>query len=45
MSAKFLKVKKYYDSGLWTKRMVYQAVLKNWITAEEYTIITNEEFE
>lgn len=44
-SNKFQKVKKYYDANLWTIKMVYQAVLKGWITAEEFTIITNQSFE
>ena len=42
MSQKFEKVKRYYDSGLWNKKMVRNAVVKVWITAEEYTIITGE---
>jgi uncharacterized XkdX family phage protein len=42
MSSKFEKVKRYYDSGLWNKKMVRNAVVKGWITAEEYTIITGE---
>lgn len=42
MSQKFNKVKKYYDSGLWNKTMVANAVVKNWITAAEYEIITGE---
>ena len=42
MSPKFEKVKRYYDSGLWNKTMVRNAVVKGWITAEEYTIITGE---
>ena len=45
MSPKFEKVKKYYDSGLWNKTMVRDAVVKGWITAEEYTIITGEVYE
>ena len=45
MSPKFEKVKKYYDSGLWNKTMVRNAVAKGWITAEEYTIITGEVYE
>ena len=44
MSPKFEKVKKYYDSGLWNKKMVRNAVVKGWITAEEYTIITSEAY-
>lgn len=33
-SAKFEKVKGYYDAGLWTEEMVRNAAGK-WITAEE----------
>ena len=39
-SAKYNKVKQYYDKGLWTKHMVGNAVTKGWITAEEYEEIT-----
>ena len=42
MSAKFNKVKTYYDKGLWNKAMVRNAVAKEWITAEEYEEITGE---
>lgn len=45
MSPKFNKVKGYYDSGLWNKAMVRNAVAKNWITAEEYQLITGEVYE
>lgn len=45
MSPKFNKVKGYYDNGLWNKTMVRNAVVKGWITAEEYQEITGEEFE
>lgn len=45
MSAKFEKVKGYYDKGLWNKVMVRNAVVKNWITAEEYELITGEAYE
>lgn len=45
MSKKFTKVKKYYDEGLWSKTMVANAVVKGWITAEEYEIITVEPYE
>lgn len=44
MGDKFEKVKGYYEKGLWTKVQVRNAVQKNWITAEEYYIITNEEY-
>ena len=43
-SAKFDKVKKYYDAGLWTKEMVRNAVKKDWITVSEYYEITGEEY-
>lgn len=45
MSPKFEKVKKYYDSGLWNKTMVRNAVVKRWITAEEYEEITGEAYD
>lgn len=35
-SPKFDKVKNYYDSGLWGKNRVWQAVVKGWITEVEY---------
>lgn len=44
MSKKFKKVKNYYDSGFWTIEMVRQAVIKNWITAEEFEIITGQPY-
>ena len=34
--SKFEKVKKYYDSGFWNKKMVKNAVIKGWITEDEY---------
>lgn len=45
MSAKFETVKKYYDKGLWSINQVRNAVVKNWITAEEYEEITGEVYE
>lgn len=45
MSPKFNKVKTYYDNGLWNKAMVANAVVKRWITAEEYELITGEPYE
>lgn len=44
MSPKYNKVKGYYDSGRWNKEMVANAVIKGWITAEEYEIITGEPY-
>lgn len=40
----FEKIKKWYETGMWTKKMVYNAVVKGKITAEEYEIITGEPF-
>lgn len=45
MSKKFNKVKAYYDNGLWTIAMVRNAVVKEWITAEEFELITGEVYE
>lgn len=42
MSSKFNKVKSYYDNGLWTKKMVENAVVKGWITEDEYILIVGE---
>ena len=44
MSKHFKKVKGYYDSGLWSIERVHNAVVKNWITAEEYKISTGEDY-
>lgn len=43
-SKKFATVKKYYDKGLWTKSAVHNAVVKEWITAEEYEMIVGERY-
>ena len=44
MSKKFNTVKNAYDRGNWTKSMVANAVIKGWITAEEYEIIVGEPY-
>lgn len=44
-SKKYQKVKAYYDHGKWTKAMVANAVIKEWITAEEYELIVGEPYE
>jgi len=44
MSPKFKLVKHYYDNGIWGKGAVKKAVEKGWITAEEYFLITGEEY-
>ncbi|MGN0163596.1 MAG: XkdX family protein [Candidatus Ornithomonoglobus sp.] len=44
--SKFEKVKKYYNSGLWNRKMVENAVIKGWITeTEAKEILTSEETE
>ena len=45
MSKRYEQVKSYYDNGLWNKHRVYNAVVKGWITAEEYEEITGEPYE
>lgn len=40
MSNKFNKVKYYYDNNLWDINRVRNAVVKGWITAEEFEEIT-----
>lgn len=44
MSKNYVKVKRYYDSRLWSAAMVHTAVGK-WITAEEYEKITGQTYE
>lgn len=41
---KYNKVKKYYESNLWTIAMVRNAVKKNWITEEQFKEITGEDY-
>ena len=43
-SPKFEKVKNYYDKGLWNEEMVRNAVVKGWITEEEYSEIVGENY-
>lgn len=45
MSKKYKTVKKFYDADLWSIEMVRNAVVKNWITEEEFTEITGEKYE
>ena len=40
----FDRIKKYYDPGLWTAKMVGNAVTKKKITAEQYKEITGEDY-
>ena len=43
-SKKYITVKRYYDMGMWSIGMVANAVVKDWITAEEYKKIVGEEY-
>lgn len=42
-SPRYEEVKMYYDEGLWPKQAVWNAV-ERWITAEEYKLITGEDY-
>lgn len=44
MSKNFEKVKYYYGHKLWNIDRVRQAVVKGWITEEEFKIITGEDY-
>lgn len=44
-SPKFELVKHYYDIGKWSKKAVKNAVIRGWITEDEYTEITGEDYE
>lgn len=41
--SKFEKVKEFYEAGLWSKMMVWNAVGR-WITDEEFQEITGEKY-
>lgn len=42
---KFEKVKYYYEHSLWGITRVRNAVKMKWITTEEYSLITGEDYE
>lgn len=42
--SKLEMVKDFYDRGLWSKTRVRNAVVKGWITAEEYEMIVGEPY-
>lgn len=44
-SKKFETVKSMYDKGLWKINRVRDAVVKEWITPEEFYEITGEVYE
>lgn len=43
--SKFEMVKDFYDRGLWNITRVRNAVVKGWITAEEFELITGQPYE
>ena len=43
-SEKFEMVKDFYDQGLWNEKKVRNAVVKGWITAEEFKEITGKDY-
>ena len=43
--SKYDKVKYYYDNGYWSIQRVRDAVVKGWITAEQFEEITGEPYE
>lgn len=45
MSKHFERVKTYYNRGLWTIEQVRNAVIKGWITAEEFEEITGRSYD
>ena len=44
MSIHFNKVKLYYQKKMWSIDRVRNAVMKQWITPEEFKIITGKEY-
>lgn len=43
-SERFYMVKENYDCSFWKKKAVKNAVVKGWITAEEYAEIVGEPY-
>ena len=44
MSKMYEKIKKYYDTGLWSEERVRNMVVKGIITEEEYKAIIGKEY-
>ena len=44
-SPKYQLVKDHYDAGEWKKKAVRNAVIREWIRADEYEEITSEVYE
>ena len=45
MSKMYEKIKKYYDTGLWSEVRVRNMVVKGILTEEEYASIVGKEYE
>ena len=43
-SKMFEQIKQWYDNGLWGKKAVRNAVIKGFITEDEYKEITGEDY-
>lgn len=43
--SKYDKVKYYYDNGYWSIQRVRDAVVKGWITPEQFEKITGKPYE
>lgn len=43
-SERFYDIKTWYEAGIWKKKAVKNAVIKGWITEEEFTEITGEPY-
>lgn len=44
MSKYYDRIKQYYALNYWIKAWVWDAVQYEWLTTEEYELITKEEF-
>ena len=44
MSKKFKQIQYWYKTGMWSIEKVRDAVVKGWITEEEYEQITGEPY-
>ena len=44
MSEKFNEVKNFYVLEVWSEKKVRNAVVKGWITAEEFKLITSKDY-
>ena len=42
--SKYEMVKDFYDRGLWNLTRVKNAVIKNWITEDEFETITGQQY-